>query len=165
MFEVAIHLRCTRKPGTLSRIIRELKWFGLQYQSHKINLVADQCQIIVNARGELNCTRENLRELFESFPEVLKVDNLSITNDGEEVREFKTIKVDTQIGAHEPVTPAILLTAEKRLSEIMGPVASFLVETAASQSRNVGELYRQLGDELNDDKERDSFVSIIKNNK
>jgi hypothetical protein len=59
------------------------------------------------------------------------------------------------------LTPAMVLTAEKRLSRILGPVASFFVESAAQDSKNAGELFTRLAVELNDQSERDYFLSII----
>ena len=65
------------------------------------------------------------------------------------------------IAAQERLTPAVILAAEKRLSEILGPVASFIVESTAKDCRNTGELFARLAEELNDQSERDYFLSII----
>jgi hypothetical protein len=72
-------------------------------------------------------------------------------------------KSNTHIAAHDEITPAILLSAEKRMSEILGPVADFLVEKAAQHSKTVGELYHNLSEELGDPDERRDFLSIIEN--
>jgi len=162
MIDVSIQIYATRKSGTLSRIIREIKLFGLDYKRHKINYEGDQCFIAIESSGELNCTRDTLIEVFESLPEVIMVDQLAITRDGEEVKEFRTTTSEAYIGAREALSPAILLSAEKRISEILGPVASFLVEKAASDSRNVGDLYRLLSEELDDPEERKNFLAIIR---
>jgi len=130
MIDVSIHLLCSEKPGTLSRIIRDIKLFGLFYKSHSIEYRGNQSLIVVNSSGELNCTQQRLIELLGEFSEVIKVKKVSISSDGEEVTDFRTTVSDTHIKALEPLSPAILLTAEKRLSEIIGPIASLLVETA-----------------------------------
>jgi hypothetical protein len=161
MFDVSIHLLCTRKSGTLSRIIRDIKLFGLQYQDHSIDYLGDQSLIVVNSVGELNCSQERLTKFFHEFDEIVDVPNVTIMRDGEEITEFRTTASKTHIGAKEPLSPAILLVAEKRLSEIMGPIASLLVETASQSSQNVGELYLQLSEELNDQIERKEFLSVI----
>jgi hypothetical protein len=161
MFDVSIHLLCTRKSGTLSRIIRDIKLFGLQYQDHSIDYLGDQSLIVVNSAGELNCSQERLTKFFHEFDEIVDVPNVTIMRDGEEITEFRTTASKTHIGAKEPLSPAILLVAEKRLSEIMGPIASLLVETASQSSQNVGELYLQLSEELNDQIERKEFLSVI----
>ena len=161
MIDVSIQIYATKKSGTLSRIIREIKLFGLEYKRHNIKYQGDQCFIAIESSGELNCTRDTLIDLFESMPEVIMVDQLAITRDGEEVTEFRTTTSQAHIGAKEALSPAILLAAEKRMSEILGPVSSFLVEKAASNSRNVGDLYRLLSEELDDPEERKKFLEVI----
>ena len=113
MFEVSIHLLCTKKPGTLSRIIRDIKLLGLQYQSHTIDYHDDRSLIVINSEGELNCTQDRLVEMFGEFREVLEVRNVSVTRDGEEVTGFKTTVAQAHIAALESLSPAILLAAEK----------------------------------------------------
>jgi hypothetical protein len=161
MFDVSIQLLCVKKSGTLSRFIRYIKLFGLQYQSHKIDFQGDQSLILINSCGELNCTKERLAEMFGEFDEVLEVQSVKLSRFGEEITEFKTTTSNAHIEAQEPLSPAILLAAEKRLSEIIGPIASLLVEPASQSSNNVGELYLKLADELNDQAERNEFLSVI----
>jgi len=163
MLEVSLAIRCTKKPGTLSRVIREIKLFGLDYKSHGIKFEDESCLIHVNSSGELNCPREQLIETFEAMPSVVKVDRVSITRDGDEVAEFRTAPSNTRIAGTEEITPAVLLSAEKRMSEIIGPVADFLVEKAAQNSKTVAELYRNLADELDDSDERRDFLSVVEN--
>ena len=163
MLEVSLVIRCTKKPGTLSRVIREIKLFGLDYKSHSINYENEFCLIEVNSSGELNCPREQLIQIFEALPTVLKIDRASILRDGVEVSEFRTATSNTHIAAADEITPAIILSTEKRLSEIMGPVADLLVEKAMQNSKTVGELYRNLAEELDDPDERKDFLSIIEN--
>jgi HAMP domain-containing protein len=151
IFDVSLQLLCTRKPGSLSRIIREINLLGLQYRNHKIDFDDNQTRITINASGELNCTRESLEALSGNLPEVLSLQQLDITRDGQDVTLFKTTVSKAHISAQEQLTPAIMLAAEKRLSDIMGPVASFIVEAAANECRNAGELFSRLADELNDE--------------
>lgn len=164
MLDVSLKLLCTRKSGTLSRIIREINLLGLQYQSHQINAGDEQTEFTIHAIGELNCTPASLVELFTAFSEVLSVQELRLSRDGKEVEQITTAASETHISALERLTPAVLLAAEKRLSRILGPVASFIVESNATSSRNAGELFASLAEELNDQGERDYFLSIIKNN-
>ena len=117
---------------------------------------------MINSSGDLNCTKDRLAEMFGEFEEVLEVQSVKISRFGEEITEFKTTASNTHIRALEPLSPAILLAAEKRLSEIMGPIASLLVERASQSSNNVGELYSKLADELNDQTEQTEFLSVIK---
>lgn len=161
MYDVSLQLLCTSKSGTLSRVIREINLLGLQYIHHQIECVGEHTRITVNATGDLNCTRESLEELFDKFNEVLRVEGLKVSEDGKDVTEFKTTASETHIAAHEQLTPAMVLAAEKRLSRILGPVASFFVESAAQDSKNAGELFTRLAAELNDQGERDYFLSII----
>lgn len=161
MFDVSLQLLCTRKSGTLSRVIREISLLGLQYKNHQIEFTGEHTHLTVNAFGELNCTRESLEELFGKFSEVLKVQGLNVRQDGKDVTRFKTTVSETRISANEQLTPAVVLAAEKRLSGILGPVAGFIVESAALDSENAGQLFRRLATELNDEDERDYFLSII----
>ncbi len=161
MFDVSLKLLCTRKSGTLSRIVREINLLGLQYQSHNIETDDKHSHITINASGDLNCSPEDLQEMFLSFSEVLAVEQFHLTRNGKDVTQIETTVSDTKIPAHELLTPAIVLAAEKRLSDILGPVASFIVESTAIDSANAGELFSRLADELNDQSERDHFLSII----
>jgi len=165
MFDVSLKLLCTRKPGTLSRVIREINLLGLQYKNHQIEFAGKHTRITVNAMGELNCTRESLGELFDKFSEVLQVQDLNVSQNGRDVTEFKTTVSETHISAREPLTPALVLAAEKRLSDILGPVASFVVESVAQDSNDAGELFTRLAAELDDQDERDYFLSIIEGDK
>ena len=164
MFDVSLQLLCTSKSGTLSRLIREINLCGLQYKNHKIDTNSEHSHITINASGDLNCTLESFEELFVEFPEVLQVQQLQVTREGKDVDQFKTRVSQTHISAQEHITPALVLAAEKRLSDILGPVASFIVETAAQDCSNAGQLYSRLAEELYDQEERDYFLSIIENN-
>lgn len=161
MIDASIRIHCTRKPGTLSRIIREIKLFGLEYQNHKIKYEGNDCFISINASGELNCSREQLVDLFDNLPAVILVQQITLSRDGVEITEYKTTTSNAHINAREELSPAILLAAEKRMSEIIGPVSSFLVQNAAEESRNVGELYKKLAMELDDEQERKYFLSVV----
>jgi hypothetical protein len=145
----------------VSRVIREINLLGLQYKNHQIEFADEHTLITVNAMGELNCTRESLGELFDKFSEVLQVQDLHVSQDGRDVTQFKTTVFEAHISAREQLTPALVLAAEKRLSAILGPVASFVVESAAQDCKNAGELFTRLAIELNGQGERDYFLSII----
>ena len=161
MLEVSLQLLCTTRSGTLSRLIREMKQVGLEYRGHKISINGEYTHIEIDAAGELNCSRAGFEEIFDGFPEVLQVQELSLTQDGKDVTEFKTRVSQTRVATTEQLTPAVLLAAEKRLSEILGPVASVIVESVKGQCSDAGELYRRLAAELNDDEERRYFLSIV----
>ena len=161
MFDLSLQLLCTSRSGTLSRLVREIGQVGLQYRGHRIESDGDRSRISIDAFGDPNCSLENLQELFASFPEVLEVLQLRLSSDGRNVTEFKTRVSETRLSASEQLTPAVILAAEKRLSDILGPVASVIVETIAPQCADAGELYARLADELNDQEERDYFLSVV----
>ena len=161
MLDLSLKLLCSNKSGTLSRLIRELRQVGMQYQSHKIDSNGKHTHMSIEAVGELNCSRENLEQILDGFSEVLQVQELSLSQNGKEITEFKTQVSETHIADAEHLTPAVLLAAEKRLSEILGPVASLIVENVKDQCADAGELYARLAEELNDDSERRQFLSIL----
>ncbi len=161
MFDFSLQLLCTSKPGTLSRLVRELRQVGLQYQAHQIKTSGAESRISIKAIGVLNCSLESLEEMFGNFPEVLQVQQIRVTSDGKEVTEFKTIVSEMHVAAREHLTPAVVLAAEKRLSDILGPVASVIVDAVAQECADAGELYARLAEELNDQDERDYFLSVV----
>lgn len=163
MFDFSLQLLCTSKPGTLSRLVREIHQVGLQYQSHQINTSGAESRISITAIGVMNCTLESLEELFNDFPEVLQVEQMRVTRDGKDVSEFKTVVSETHVAAREHLTPAVILAAEKRLADILGPVASVIVDAVAQDCSNASELYSRLAEELSDQQERDHFLSVIDN--
>lgn len=162
MLDVRLQLVCTSKPGTLSRVIREINLVGLQYQHHQIEKSGDRVCFTIHASGELNCSLATLEQLFGAFPEVIGTPSLQATRDGKAITEIRTQVPETRISASDPLTPAIRLAAEKRLSDILGPVASVIVAAVAGNCRNAGELYSRLADEL-DDEERIQFLTVIEN--
>lgn len=163
MFDVSIRLLCTKKSGTLSRIIREIKLFGLQYQSHEIAFDENRTLIVINSIGDLNCTRETLQEVFSQLPEVIEVQNLEVTRDGRDVTGFTIKASEARISASEKISPAVIMAAEKRLSDILGPVSAFIVESSVSSCSTAGELYALLAEELSSQREREDFLSVIEN--
>ena len=161
MINVTIKLSCSKKPGTLSRLIRDIKLFGLIYANHQIEHNDNHCVISITGSGQLNCTQSKLRQFFEESNEVQKVFDITITRNGEEITEFRTEASNEVIRSSDHLSPAILLMAEKRMAEIIGPVATYLVEDASINSSNCGELFNALAGELNSDQERETFLSII----
>ena len=163
MINVTIKLICTKKHGTLSRLIRDIKLFGLIYESHKIEHQNENCVISITGTGQLNCTHAKLKQFFEDSEQIQKVLDISISQNGEVIKDYRTEASNERINARDHLSPAILLTAEKRLAEIIGPVATYLVDDASVHSNNCGELFHALAQELNSDQERESFLSIIDN--
>lgn len=161
MLDVTLQLLCSKKPGTLSRVIRELNIVGLQYQKHQIENNGEQIRLTINATGDLNCSLDNLSELFCGFPEVREVEQLRASQGGKDITEFETRVSGSRISPTDQITPAVTLAAEKRLSDILGPVASVIVATVTGSCANAGQLYARLAEELDDDAERARFLSII----
>lgn len=161
MYDASLQLLCSRKSGTLSRIVREIHALGLQYRGHKIANQGDYTLITIDAGGELNCTPENFAATLSGFAEVVEVRQVSLTRKGKPVKQVRTESLEKRIAASAAITPAIQVVAEKRLSEVLGPVASFLVESKIGDCGNAGELFMQLADELADTGERSFFLEIL----
>ncbi len=161
MLDATLQLLCSRKSGTLSRLLRELGQFGLQYRSHQIDTVGDQQRITILAGGELVGGPDELANMLRNFPGVVALETLQLERNGKPVSEFRNRREQPRIAADEALTPAVLAAAEQRLSEILGPVASFLVESCASESRNAGELFARLADELADTGERNFLLAAL----
>ena len=159
MTDVSIHLICSHRAGTLSRLIRHIKSFGLTYKQHKIEDQGENNLITVCGSGELNCTRDALLNTFNNITEVISVKDIFISDDDIERPDCTT--QNEKMSPEAALTPAILLVAEQRLAEVLGPVANYLVTITAERSKNTGELFRSLAKELNTDAERRAFVSIV----
>ena len=66
-----------------------------------------------------------------------------------------------EAGGAKPATvfdPATLAAAEKRLAQYVGPLAKVLIKRAASDSGDVGELYRKLAEHIDSEPERREFL-------
>lgn len=161
MMDVSIELLCNNQHGILSRVIREMKILGLVYKQHKIEEKGGNTIITFKASGEPNCNREGLEEALLKSNGVMSVRSMRFQLNGKDIERFRTKTVNSSIHCSELLTPVLLLSAEKRLSEILGPLASLLVEDAAKKSNNVGELYELLSKDLDDDQERAQFLSIV----
>ncbi len=161
MYDFSLQLLCTGKPGILSRLVREIGQVGLRYRGHRIEQNGETCRIAIDAAGDPNCPLETLEQLFGEFPGVIEVLQLRLSSDGRDVTEFRTRVSETHVADSEQLTPAIILAAEKRLSDILGPVASVIVESVAPRCADAGELYARLAEELNDDEERSHFLAVV----
>lgn len=161
MYDFSLQLLCTGKPGILSRLVREIGLVGLQYRGHRIERDGEHCRIAIDAEGDPSCSLETLEDLFAGFPGVLQVLQLRLSSEGRDVTEFRTRVADIPVADSEPLTPAVILVAEKRLSDILGPVASVIVDSVAPRCADAGELYSRLAEELNDDEERKAFLAVV----
>ncbi|HEY8252315.1 MAG TPA: serine/threonine-protein kinase [Burkholderiales bacterium] len=73
--------------------------------------------------------------------------------------EAKTEKVKPPKATTPPrLPPDILLRAQQRLAEYIGPVATVVVKRAAAKARDEAELYLLLADEIEDKDEKKAFV-------
>lgn len=161
MYDFSLELLCNGKAGTLSRLVREIGQVGLQYRGHRIEQDGENCRIAIDAAGDPNCSLETLEQLFADFPGVLEVLQLRLSSDGRDVTEFRTRVPEIHVADSEQLTPAVILAAEKRLSDILGPVASVIVESVAPRCADAGELYARLAEELDDDEERRHFLAVL----
>lgn len=161
MYDFSLELLCNGKAGTLSRLVREIGQVGLQYRGHRIERDGENCRIAIDAAGDPNCSLETLEQLFADFPGVLEVLQLRLSSDGRDVTEFRTRVPEIHVADSEQLTPAVILAAEKRLSDILGPVASVIVESVAPRCADAGELYARLAEELDDDEERRHFLAVL----
>lgn len=161
MYDFSLELLCNGKAGTLSRLVREIGQVGLQYRGHRIEQDGENCRIAIDAAGDPNCSLETLEQLFADFPGVLEVLQLRLSSDGRDVTEFRTRVPEIHVADSEQLTPAVILAAEKRLSDILGPVASVIVESVAPRCADAGELYARLAEELDDDEERRHFLAVV----
>ena len=156
---IVITVTTNSKAGALSRIIRNIVHYGLIYNGQSIDNNGQHTIMKIKCSGELHCTKERLAEIIGDLPEVMTVNDINLTGN---IKAKDTSQSQSLLSAQEPLSPPILLAAEKRLSNIVGPVASYLVETISRNSCNAGELYLQLSDELNTEQERLDFISFIK---
>ncbi len=164
MARLSIRFQCTKKAGTLARLIKNVLLVGLTYERHHIDTWEDDCEISIIAQGSLNCSREKLIEIFEELPDVMKVQvtEFSAEGDFEKAQVVDAASVaESRVSASELLTAEILLDVENKMTQIIGPVGRLLVESAAQSSRNVGELYAQLAEELDDEEDKNELLSSI----
>ena len=62
----------------------------------------------------------------------------------------------------ESLRDEVIAHAERHLADFVGPIASFLVEQAASTASNREEFYRMLADELDSPQEREAFLLSLR---
>jgi|GEM_PF-936518 len=154
---IVITVTTSSRPGVLSGIVRDIGHYGLIYNGQSIDKKGSFTILKIKCSGELHCTKERLAATIEELPEVHRVNDISVSG------SIKPVKASqSHLSSHEPLSTAVLLAAEKRLSNIIGPVASYLVETASKNCRNTGELYLQLANELSTQQERKDFLSVIR---
>ena len=161
--DVIISIVTNGKAGVLSQIIRDIGHYGLVFKDMKFIQNQHNRMIKVYCSGKLHCASDRLIEILERHENVIKVENIEFNNESESkpVSNKKIHNADDKIMAHVEITPAVLLLAEKRLADIMGPVATILVEEASGQCSTAGELFQHLSVELDTEQEKNSFVSII----
>lgn len=162
MYDISLRLLCANKPGTLSRTIRQMKIIGMRYQRHQIKKQGENVIITIDSVGEITSRLVDLKELFENSSNVLKMLELNVFKDGVKITNFKTTISESLIAVNEALTPAVILSAESRLSEILGPASSYIIEMTAVEYDNAGDFFRRLAEELNDEQERAEFLSILK---
>lgn len=167
--KVQVTIITSNKSGILSSIMLNSHKLGLTYRRNQLTkLDNDKSSMVISFVGKLNCTEAHFIKLMESHTEIHSVENIEIHKESNSTKVYsspeETSEVENThsliIRAHDNITPKSLQIAEDRLTALLGPVASMLVESAASETKHIGDLFFLLAEEL-DDSEKHEFLSIV----
>jgi len=165
--KVNVNILASRKSGYLSSIMLNGRKSGLMFLSKKIMETGDKNQrLAITFEGNLNCSVEDFIQKIESHPEIHKVEGLS--NEDTDAQLMQTLSEDTNtnakpstmLNAHNTVDEEAIKLVEQKLSDYLGPIAPFLVQSAKTSCFTVGELVVSLSKELKGE-EKESFLSLV----
>jgi len=155
--DISIIASTKNKPGVLSKVIRELGHYGLIYEGQKMEINNNLRVIEFHCTGRLHCEKGRLISILEEIPNVIKIVDIIVKEDsGSDIKASEGF-----LGDKEPLSSAVILAAEKKLSNIIGPVATYLVEQASKECSTVGELFLMLSKELDTEEERNNLISAV----
>ena len=163
--KVEISLLTSNKSGILASIMRQSNSLGLIYQKHQLVKVdTNLSRMDITFDGDLNCSVDEFTDSMTSHPVIHNVVNINIDNseNAEINSNLESGSPFTILRAHYVITPESLKIAEDNLAEYIGAAAATLVEEEAKNTKHIGDLYLQLSKHL-DEKERDSFLSLVSN--
>ena len=152
------------KTGSLGLMIR---------RNHSEKIDDDRSRLVIVFDGEMNCSKGQLIDVLESNPEIHEVENISMNGNSSskpmdltasepvaETYDNASSDVKTEFNAHDQITPQSLKVAEGMLLNLLGPVAPMLIQAAADETKNVGDLFYKLAEDL-DGEEKMKFLSVV----
>lgn len=173
--ELVLTLLVSNRTGVTSSLMFIGRKLGLMYRKGQVEKIDDvQSRLLVTFTGDLNCSKADLIYEIESLPHIYSIENISdeyfaegdsYTSDESAVENSSesNSSIDSNLAnllAYETITPESLKIAENALVDILGPVAPMVVESAASETKHIGDLFLKLAEEL-EGGERESFLSLV----
>lgn len=172
--KVQIILLTTNKSGILSFIMLKCGAAGLSYRKNTIDKISDhERRLKVYFQGMFDCEQEYLVKILEQNPDILEVESIRINASNEDTfhsnqaaitpyaqKETPVISPVSLLDARDAITADTLRIAEEKLSSMIGPVASILVNSAAKISKSNGDFFLILAGEL-EGEERQEFLSLV----
>jgi len=165
--KVHINILASKKSGYLSSIMLNGRKAGLMFQNKKILEKGDNNQrLAITFEGSLNCSVSEFTKKIESHPEIHLVESFSYEDTDAPVIQLLNQDNNTEsessapLNAHDIVDSDTITLIEKKLSDYLGPIAPFLVQSAKASCFTIGELFVSLSKELKGE-EKESFLSLV----
>ena len=174
--DLEITFTTSNKSGVLSSIMLLAGKQGLIYRRYQLHSKTDDSsKMVVQFSGALKCSKDELINNMEAHADIFSVDGISIdysdsnqTSDllsqDDSLSKSSGSAVAVTLYAQDAITPKALKVAEQALLNVLGPVATVLIKTAASRAGSVGELFSILAKELSG-QEKNDFLALISEGK
>ena len=176
--KVEITLLTTNKTGILAKIMMTSAKHGLMvFKNHSDKIDENSSRFSIIFNGTIKTSPDELTQALEAVPDILSVESISanqaanpIQADVSEPQNNSTTpeaqsttptSQSTDLRAIDVISPEALKIAEDKLSNIIGPVAPMLVESAASETKHIGDLFLLLAKDLENEEEKKDFLSVV----
>ena len=167
--KVEVILLTSNKTGILSSIMMVGAKFGLMLVKNKfLKIDENNYRLFLFFNGKLNCSEYEFSNEITSHSEIYSVESIVLkyidlqgdSSTKSDIHAVESNIVSTNLRAFDLITPESLQIAESKLLNLLGPIASILVESAARETKHIGDLFVLLSKEL-EGKERHDFLSLI----
>lgn len=174
---VEITLLTSNQTGMLAAIMKAGAILGLMLSKNKFEKTSEENSTgVILFNGRLKGSEQDLIDSMQALPGVNSVANVSLsyadsglgtaatTHNTPETPKPDTSNssapLNTQLRSIDVISADSLKIAENKLVDSLGPVAGMLVESAASETKHIGDLFLLLAKDLDGD-ERKEFLSLV----
>ena len=158
MNTINITIIASSKSGTLSSVTQRLFECGMFLIKQGQKRVDDKKkQFTLCLEIEHSYSKKEITNVLNSLPEIYSVDSILIKQSSETHNKNKSKMV---LNSYDTITKESLQIVEEYLLDILGPSAPLLVQTAASETNHIGDLFNYLSKELAES-DRNIFLNLI----